>query len=189
MGMPAAARKEWTAEMARALPSDGNRYEVLDGELFVTPPPAFLHQRAISKLLAALSVYLEACPVGIALTAPGEVEYSTTRWVEPDVFVLPLIDGREPTSWADAGRPILVVEVLSPTTAHADRVRKRAIYQSERVPEYWIVDADARLIERWRPDSISPEIVTDTLSWQPDSASAPLLLDVQRCFAPVARDR
>ena len=63
--------------------------------------------------------------------------------MQPDVFVVPWREEGQPRSWQDVTPLLLAVEVLSPSTARADRHRKRLIYQSQRVPEYWIVDADA----------------------------------------------
>ena len=80
---------------------------------------------------------------------------------------------------------MLVVEVLSRTTARADRVRKRALYARERVPEYWIIDVDARLIERSRPDDERPEVLSDRIEWRPEAAHAALAIDLVQYFAEV----
>jgi Uma2 family endonuclease len=80
---------------------------------------------------------------------------------------------------------LLAVEVLSPSTGRADRQAKRRLYQRQRVPEYWIVDVDARLIERWRPADERPEILTERLAWHPDAAHPPLEIDVPAYFADV----
>ena len=77
------------------------------------------------------------------------------------------------------------MEILSPSTSRADRQAKRRLYQRQRVPEYWIVDVDARLIERWRPEDERPEILTEQIVWQPDAAHAPLEIDVPAYFAEV----
>jgi Uma2 family endonuclease len=106
--------------------------------------------------------------------------------VEPDLFVVPLVNGRSPRDWQEAGRLLLAVEVISPGTARVDRVIKRQLYQQERVPEYWIVDVASRLIERWTPDDARPEILAERLAWQPDPARAPLEVDLQAFFLEVA---
>src|SRR5688500_18477233 len=102
MGMPATTR--WTAEMVRALPDDGKRYEVIDGELFVTPAPTWTHQHAVLKLGILLAAYLEQHSIGDVLVAPAEVLVTGDVKVEPDVFVVPLVEGRKPTSWEEAAR-------------------------------------------------------------------------------------
>jgi Uma2 family endonuclease len=182
MGMPA-QQTEWTAEMARALPDDGKRYEVLDGELFVTPSPALRHQAAVGKLFVLLEAYVRAHSVGIALISPADIEFSPRRLVQPDVFVAPMTGGRRPRDWRDISSLLLAVEVLSPSTARADRQRKRRIYQSERVPEYWIVDLDARVVERWRPDDERPEIISEVLSWRPRADAQGLAISLEEYFA------
>lgn len=97
------------------------------------------------------------------MIAPADVEFNHDRMVEPDLFVVPLLDGRVPRTWEEAGRLLLAVEILSPSTARADRTVKRRLYQSEGIPEYWIVDVDARLMELWRPDDDRPEILIERL--------------------------
>jgi Uma2 family endonuclease len=184
MGMPA-QQKEWTAEMARALPDDGKRYEVLDGELFVTPAPSLRHQVAATALWARLDPYVRLHSLGIALVSPADIEFSPRRLVQPDVFVAPMTAGRRPRDWRDISSLLLAVEVLSPSTARADRQRKRRIYQSERVPEYWIVDLDARVVERWRPDEERPEIISEVLSWQPRAEGPALSVSLEEFFSEV----
>jgi Uma2 family endonuclease len=179
------ATTKWTADMVRALPADGNRYEVIDGELFVTPAPSWNHQEAAFELAVRVRAYLQATGAGHVMIAPADVEFAADRMVEPDVFVVPLVDGRKPRTWEEAGRLLLAVEIISPSTAHEDRQAKRRLYQRQNVPEYWIVDIDARLIERWRPADERPEILTERLEWHPDPAHPPLALDIPRYFADV----
>jgi len=166
MGMPAQESlhpTQWTADMVRALPEDGNRYEVIDGVLLVSPSPANRHQRAVRQLLFALHPYCEQHDLGEALPSPSDVELSPKDLVQPDVFVT-----REITSsWNDGRNLRLAVEVLSPSSRHTDREVKRPRYQRDRVPEFWIVDLDASVFERWRPDDSEPEIIADVMTWQP----------------------
>src|SRR5687767_5931986 len=183
MAMPATTI--WTADMVRALPDDGKRYEVIDGELFVTPSPALLHQRAAFAIGVLLSGYVKTHAVGDVLLAPADVLSSKHVMVQPDVFVVPLIEGRKPRSWEETARLLLAIEILSPSTARADRHVKRRLYQRERVPEYWIVDLDARLIERWRPEDERPEILAEQLEWRPEPANPPLIIDLPAYFLDV----
>ena len=181
MGMPA-QQTEWTAEMARALPDDGKRYEVLDGELFVSPAPSWDHQRVVAQLLLLLSPHVEAHGLGWAMISPADIEFSPRRLLQPDLFVVPASE-RRPRDWRDVKALLLAVEVVSPSTARADRLRKRVIYQQQRVPEYWIIDPDARVVERWRPDDERPEILTEVLRWQPREDVMPLYIDLVAFFA------
>ena len=186
MAMPAPHSTEWTVEMVRALPDDGNRYEVIDGELFVTPAPSVFHQRAVVELLHLVDPYVKAHGIGETLIAPADVVvYGPLKFVQPDLFVVPLVDGLPMRAWTDVGRLLLAVEVLSPSTGSTDRGRKRALYQEKAVPEYWIVDIDARVVERWRPNDSAAETVAETLEWQPDRYIAPLAIDLPRYFSRV----
>ena len=82
---------------------------------------------------------------------------------------------------------LLAVEVLSPSTARADRTVKRRLFQRVGVPEYWIVDVAAWLVERWRPGEDRPEILTETLSWHPAPAGGgrPLVIDLAQLFSEI----
>jgi Uma2 family endonuclease len=184
MYMPALSR-EWTVEDLQDFPDDGNRYEVIDGELFVTPPPSWTHQDAVFRLQAIFAEYLTREAVGYAVGAPADVVFSPRRGVQPDLFVAPLADGRRPRHFSDVGRLLLAVEVLSPSTARADRVKKRALYRAEGVDEYWIVDLDARTIDRSMPFDARMEVLAETIEWLPQGASGPLAIDLPSYFQGV----
>ncbi|MFN8574104.1 MAG: Uma2 family endonuclease [Gemmatimonadaceae bacterium] len=81
--------------------------------------------------------------------------------------------------------PLLTIEVLSPSTARNDRITKRSRFQRSGVPEYWIVDLDARVVERWRPDDARPEVLGTTFEWSPPGATTALVLDLVTLFADV----
>lgn len=185
MSMPLADRI-WTVEAVHALPDDGNRYEVIDGELFVTPAPSWTHQNAVMRLYRTLAAYLDREPYGHAMLAPADVAFSRARSVQPDLFVVPLVEGaRRPRHFDEVRRLLLIVEVLSPTTARADRVAKRVLFREEGVAEYWVVDLDARTVERSTPADPRVEIVADRLEWVVAGASTPLVIDLPSYFAEV----
>jgi Uma2 family endonuclease len=184
MAMPQTTQ-DWTAERVRALPDDGKRYEVIAGELFVTPAPSFDHQDAIRALLLRLESYLRGLRFGHVAFSPADIEFDPRTLVQPDLFVVPLQDGKRPRSWADVTELLVAVEVLSPSTARADRTVKRGLFQRVGVPEYWIVDVEARLVERWRPGDARPEILTETLVWQATPAAEPLTIDLAALFREV----
>ena len=184
MGMPHATLR-WTPEMVRALPDDGNRYELIDGMLLVTPSPILLHQRAATLLWQALEQYVSRYGLGEVLTSPADLELEPETIVQPDVFVTPLVDGELPRRWTDVRGLLLAVEILSPGSRRHDRVTKRAFYARVEIPEYWIVDLEARTVERWRPDDEQPEHCTDRLTWQAAGAGEPLVLDLGAFFARV----
>ncbi len=132
-----------------ALPDDGRRYQILDGELCVTPAPGTQHQTVSMNLSVALGTHAQARGFGQLFAAPTDVILSDTTIVQPDlVFVAR--DRRESVSARGIeGAPTLVVEILSPSTAQTDRHTKRELYARFGVPCYWIVDADARAIEMY----------------------------------------
>ncbi len=187
MGM-SATTTHWTVEMRNALPDDGQRYEVIDGELFVTPAPRMVHQVALGALHLILAPYLRERKVGFAILSPADVEFSDDTVVEPDLFVIPPVNGHRPKDWRTAGHMMLAIEILSPSTARLDRVRKRALYRREGVDEYWIVDVDAREVHRWRPGDERPEVLSEQLVWRPagvaDDATA-LTIDLESLFAEI----
>ena len=184
MGMPL-PHTEWMVDMLNALPDDGNRYEVIDGELFVTPAPSNVHQRAVQELVAMLLPFAKQLRLDL-LHAPCAVTFSDRREVQPDVLVMPrMSDGQFAEKFTDVGVLLLAAEVLSPHTRRTDRAVKRPLYQDEAVRDYWMVDTDARTIERWGPTSARGEIFADTITWQPLDARAPFVFDVVQYFREV----
>ena len=182
MGMPATAHY-WTAAEARELPEDGKRYEVIDGELLVTPAPRLVHQRAVLRLSLAIDEYVRAHRIGETLCSPADIELSPDTLVQPDIFVAPPVNGRRPRGWTEIRGLLLAVEVLSPSTARYDRVTKRRFFGRMGVAEYWIVDADARVVERWRAGESRPELVDERLEWRPEGARESLVLDLAEFFS------
>jgi len=187
MAMPQTTPRqgEWTVEEMWRLPETGDRYEVIDGVLYVTPSPTDEHQDAAFMLCNLIRNYLDTAPgVGWVRMAPADVRFARDRGVQPDVYVAPLVDGRRPRGWQQITHLLLAVEVLSPSTAGRDREEKRRLYQRH-ADEYWIVDLDARLIERWRPGDVRPEVLDAALTWQPTGADAALTVDLPAFFRVV----
>lgn len=179
---------DWTVDRWRELPADGNRYELVDGQLLVTPSPALPHQLAAFELARLIADYVERFRIGLTVIAPADVQYDDRTVVEPDIFVAPLLEDRRPRSYADLGGLLLAVEVISPSSARADRITKRRLYQRQRVPEYWIIDLDARLVELWRPEDDRPELLSERVEWQPDPAIPPLSVSLPDYFRKALRD-
>jgi Uma2 family endonuclease len=170
--------------MVRALPDDGKRYEVLDGELLVSPAPSLRHQDVLGRLNELIRRYVAKHQLGWIWWSPADVEFAPDRMVQPDLFVVPDTGNGKPAAWRDITALLLVIEALSPHTARRDRGKKRDAYQDEGVPEYWIVDADAELVERWRPADRKPEILREVLVWQPRDGIPSLDIDLREVFAP-----
>ncbi len=177
MGMPQAAEL-WTAERIRALPDDGLRHEVVDGEHLVTPAPRVVHERAVGLLWEALGQYVRTHGLGECFGSLSDLELDPRTLVQPDVFVTPR---RRAKAWSEMLPLRLAVEVLSPSTARADRFVKRPRYQRAGI-EFWIVDLDARLVERWFPGDERPEVLTERLEWRPDMAVEPLVVNLPSFF-------
>jgi Uma2 family endonuclease len=174
--------KRWTIDQLYALPDDGTRREIIDGELFVTPAPSLVHQNAVMELYVLLRAHLLEHPVGRVFVAPADVEVSEDTVVEPDLFVIPRVPPPWPRAWRWDRGMLLAVEVLSPGTARADRQAKRRLYQRRGLPEYWIVDLDARLVERWTPADDRPEVLVEELRWHPEGAGTPLVVQLPAYF-------
>ena len=187
MAMPVPHRR-WTRSEVKALidvnPGPTPRYELVDGELLVTPSPIGPHQRAVRGLILALDPYLVSTGVGEVLTSPFDVELEPETIVQPDVFVVPPDEAKR-LDVAMPGRSLLLaIEVISPSSARGDRGPKRALFQRH-VPEYWIIDLDAALFERWRSRDERPEILRERIEWQPAGAFTPFELDLASFFARV----
>ena len=177
-------RNDWTVDDLESLPQDGSRYEIIDGELLVSPSPRVRHQWAAVQLFDMVRAYVEANRIGYLFPSPVNVECGPRTHLEPDMSVVPAVGDKLPETVEAAGGPLLVVEILSPSTARYDRVKKRPVYQRQGV-EYWIVDIDARVIERWMPTDTRPEIASETLVWTPRGSQTPLTLDVAAYFRAV----
>ncbi len=175
MGMPAASRRRWTPEQVRQLMAKSEshwpRYELIDGELIVSPSPKMPHNRALQWLFLRLHAYASREGIGAVAFAPADLELRPGTISQPDVFVAPADQVRRLTNWQDVTGVCLVVEIVSPGSARIDRGVKRKHYQRSRIPEYWIVDVQQRFIERWRPDDAHPETLRDRLVWHPPGAA------------------
>lgn len=175
----AVATSTWTLAELDRLPDDGNKYELIDGELFVTPAPSPAHEQLASVLHAILSPYVRAQRLGHVYT-PRAVVRAEGSEVEPDLMVRPATPTL-PEKWAQMPTPLLVVEILSRTTQRRDHEQKRGFYLRIGVAEYWMVDRWSRSIRVVRRDAadIIAELV---LEWQPSGAHEALRLDVAAYF-------
>jgi Uma2 family endonuclease len=129
------------------LPQDRNRYEILEGELHMTPSPTLLHQYALIQLAWILMNHVNPGRLGQIFVAPLDVLLSEFNVLQPDILFLH--HSKIPPASAKNLQvvPDLVVEILSPTSIEQDRIHKRRIYARHGVPHYWIVDPDGRIFE------------------------------------------
>jgi Uma2 family endonuclease len=187
MGMHA-VRRHWTTADVRALidesPTAWPRYELIDGELLVTPSPGNPHQIAVTAMVLLLNPYLERERVGVVLMAPADLELRPGTITQPDVFVLPegAADAGEGWTWRDVRRVMLAVEVISPSSIRTDRVTKRDFYLDAGIPDYFIVDVDARIVEHWSTQHSTPLVLRERLEWHPAGAELPLRASLPEFF-------
>ena len=181
MGMAIATEgRYWLPDDLDTLPDDGNRYECIDGTLCVTPAPAGPNQSVVIPLAYLLHGYLRGTGRGRVVSAPADVTFENRHLVEPDLFVVGSTTPLQQRTAMEA--LLLVIEILSPSTARRDRIIKRALYQRAGIPEYWLIDTDARTIERWRHTDDRPEILSETLRWAPPGTAEPLDIDLPALF-------
>jgi Uma2 family endonuclease len=172
MAMPEVERRYTVAEVLQ-FPGDGKRYELIRGELIVSPAPAPRHQVLIGRLFRVLAPYLESLGrADTLIAAPADISWDEETLVQPDLLVVP--PEEVTNSWTTFQTLLLAVEVLSPSSRRTDRVEKRRLYREHHVGTYWIVDHESQVVEVWRPGDERPEIVTETLAWRV-TAEAPEL--------------
>jgi Uma2 family endonuclease len=176
MSMPLA--RHYSVADVLTLPADGNRYETVHGELLVTPAPAGLHQLVVMRLIRAIDPYLMAHGLEALLTAPADITFDDDTLVQPDLFVADLREWIAVRQWEAIKTLHLTIEVLSPSTARADRLVKRRLYQEQHIPEYWMVDTDQRQIEVWTPEAAFPRIERERLVWRHPLLSEECVVDV-----------
>lgn len=177
--------KVWTLEELHSLPDDGNKYELLHGDLFVTPAPTLDHETIIARLNALLVPFVMANDLGYVYSGTSVITTGANELL-PDLLV------RQPappkTDWKSAPIPTLVVEVMSPSTRRRDREYKGPYYVDEvGVPEYWIVDGDQRSITVVRRGA-SAFTTTDRMIWAPEETEATLEINLVDVFGPKTPD-
>ena len=175
MSMPA---KAWTLEELHRLPDDGNKYEVIRGELFVTPPPSVEHEELLARLTEVLAEYVKKHGLGRIYHPRAVIRFEGSE-AEPDLMVRAVPPGVHGNAWENLPAPLLVVEVLSPTTRRRDLVNKRAYYLDAGAGEYWLVDAERREIRVVRRGD-NDLVARDSLVWR--VATEPLVLEVPALF-------
>ncbi len=136
---------KFTYQDYRNAPED-KRYELLDGDLVVTPAPGEAHQRASRNLTMHLAQWAELAGTGHVYAAPFDVVLSDTDVVQPDLLFVSNEREHIITKENVQGAPDLVVEILSLSTAERDQTFKRSLYAKHGVKEYWLVDTDAKTV-------------------------------------------
>lgn len=189
MSTQSAAVRGWTYEEFARLPDDGNRYEVIAGDVYVTPAPGSIHQTVSARLVRLFGNFCEEQDAGITFHAPYDLIFGDRDYVEPDlIFVRREREDEVIRDHGAVAAPDLVVEILSDSTAQRDRGLKRERYALFGVPEYWIVDIDAQHVEVYRltrGDLRLAQVVDDVLRYRPDPGGPELVIDVPHLLRPV----
>jgi Uma2 family endonuclease len=168
----------WTRADLERMPDDGNRYEVIHGELLVSPAPRPAHELLAHSLRRILEPFCDRERLGMIGGLQAFVADDSETIPDLVVRHLPV---PPPDRWDDAPTPLLVVEVLSSSTRRNDEVKKRAFYIEAGIPEYWIVDGRARSIRVITRSSDRTE--AETIQWSPSGSSEPLRIDIQAFFS------
>lgn len=144
------ALSQITWKDVQQLPDDGHRHEAIEGELYVTPAPTPRHQDIVLRLALRLQALLVETGHGRLWVAHVGVEFpDSEEGVQPDLVFVSSTGTAEVGNAGIVGAPDLVIEILSPATAHRDRGIKRKLYERQGVEQYWIVDPDAGAVEVW----------------------------------------
>jgi len=170
--------------MLDAHPDDGQRYEVIDGELFVTSAPGEGHQDVVRLLVVRFSRHFDGSDVGAVMVSPAEVwrgERFRNR-VQPDVFVVRRTEGKRPAYPYHLGGLLLAVEVVSPGNPLLDYHVKRDLYLREGVGEYWIINPEARIGSRGRGQNEPGDVIGLELRWKPDGMPTEFVLNLPTFF-------
>ncbi len=138
---------KWTYEDYLAFPDDGKRYEIIEGEKFVTPAPIPKHQWVALNLVKAFNFFLERNPVGAVLFSPIDVLLSEETVVQPDIVFIQSERLGIVGDKAITAAPDFIIEILSDSSRRTDYVPKRKLYAKHGVREYWIVDPAVERVE------------------------------------------
>lgn len=179
MGM-AIAVPRYTVDDLENFPDDGNRYELLDGMLLVTPSPSGWHQVIANRIQTRLSVALD-WPGHAFVVGPGAVVRTPNTQLQPDVLVVPSRFGPD-IDWRKVSENWLAVEILSRSSRVYDREFKRDAYFALGVRQVWMVDRRAKIVEV----SVAPgssEIVRDVIRWRVPTLELIVSISLEEIFA------
>ena len=173
----------WSRDELERFPEDGNRYEVLDGELLVTPQAGFDHQFVAARLVHALYAYCAAHKIGVVV-GPGAVIWGKNE-LQPDVEVIPVAPPPPRNrTWQTLPFPILAVEILSPSgvSRARDLGVKRDAYLGRGIATYWVLEPDERCVHIWLAATREESVVSNVLRWNPKPAVAPFEITIDQLF-------
>ncbi|HLA77499.1 MAG TPA: Uma2 family endonuclease [Vicinamibacteria bacterium] len=158
-----------------ALPEDGRRHEIIEGEHLVSPSPKTDHQRVSMRLSVAIAAHVRAHRLGEVFAAPLDVVLAEDVVVEPDLLFVSTDRSARATERNIQGAPDLVVEILSEWNRRIDEITKRDLYARHGVLEYWIVDPELETVKVYRASEQRFQRVAELAKENGDSLTTPLL--------------
>jgi Uma2 family endonuclease len=168
------------------LPDDGNRYEIIEGELYVNPAPVPRHQAIVVNLVVVLHNHVRQHGGACVLVSPIDVLLGVGNVVQPDVVVITTANMRIVSQKNLRGAPDLVIEVLSDSTRRKDEIAKRKLYDQAGAAEYWIVDPELELVKIYRRVDGGLQRVAEISTETGGAITTPILpgftLDVREVF-------
>ena len=180
MAIPMATNtKVWTLEELHSLPDDGNTYELVRGQLFVTPPPSVHHEEIHARLTRILDPFVAANGLGYVYHPRAVIEFQGSQ-VEPDLMVR-RSHPKPDAGWAASPIPYLVVEIISTTTRRRDLEHKKSLYMDAGVAEYWIVDPEYRSVRVVRRGVVD-RVETERIEWRPLGIDVALTVSLDEVF-------
>jgi Uma2 family endonuclease len=186
MAMPVAVPRYTVDDLYSSFPDDGNRYELLDGVLLVSPAPSFLHEIVVQRIRDQLSVYLGK---SARVLTHGAVQIRPRTQLEPDLLVIPAAARvTRKTTWSDVRDWWLAVEVSGRGSRIYDRDAKQPAYPRLGVREAWRADLFDRCIEVTRRGEVGATRYDDRLTWQPPEMPEPLVIDIPAVFEDIEGD-
>jgi Uma2 family endonuclease len=184
MAMPLAVPRYTLADLD-SFPDDGNRYELVDGMLLVTPAPLPPHDVVVSRLVGRLHDYFG--PTATVLTR-GAVEVTPDVHMEPDILVIPLVTATVPGNWLEVRDRWLAVEVSGRGSRIYDREIKRPAYLNAGVREVWRADLKERCLFVATPDQPDERRHDDRLVWHAAGMAGEMIVDVKAVFEGIRGD-
>ncbi len=179
----------WTYERYLELPDDGNRYEVIEDRLYVSPSPSTIHQ-ILSKRLQFEFYKLELDGEGFVFNAPMDLKMEGASPVQPDLMFFRRDQKGQVKKTFLMGAPFLIVEIQSPSTASRDRVIKLRNYAKNKVSHYWLLDPEAATLEMLRLDGEGYRV--DTVLGAEERYEPPELpgveIDMTKLFADLPQE-
>jgi Uma2 family endonuclease len=176
MGVSLTIEKKKTVQDYKQLP-EGAPYQLINGELIMSPAPKRNHQKLIGRIHALILAHCDKTLIGEVYIAPSDVYLDNENVVQPDIFFVSKINLSILTEYGAEGVPDMIVELLSPSNAYYDLRAKLQLYEKYGVKEYFIVDpednmviayslANSRYKEVYRePKKIESEVLGTTITW------------------------